>query len=317
MCNIVTFRFTCQHTLRRQRSRCGGTKHKITASSRKAACIAKSLLTIHLGVECGPCQHRAWEGAWKLTLERANKFLEKVQQRDMPGVTEIGALVKELEVKYASASWDTRNMFAPEVKPKVSRVKHSWYEKLPSPLPHEVLPEDVVDFKAKQWHEMDEHDYDGNYVASTDPVHPVTTDYSHPLDDDDGSWILQHISLEEVQAAASDEWMDFNKGSQWTWDDSDTISIKPQTTSPPPPPRPSTPPIPNSTRAWYDNQRKVLNQRKKSDINKFYRDWLYLSRCEMRGFEGPEGRHIGEPSGRVRRGSVSMGRGSGITSRRL
>jgi hypothetical protein len=216
MCNVVTFRFICQHTLRRRRSRCGGTKHKSTANSTKAACIAESFLTINLCIDCDRCQHIAWEDAWKLKLERANTFFAKLQQRDLPGVEEIAALVKELEEEYVTASWNTRTMFAHGPKPSISRVKHQYYEKAASKLPHEVRPEDVVEKTEKEWTEMDDLDYDGDYEASTDPIHPVSTDYLHPLDDDDGAWILQHLAeADGAELHAND--VDFNNGHGWTW----------------------------------------------------------------------------------------------------
>jgi hypothetical protein len=219
MCNIVTFRFICEHTLRRQRSRCGGTKHRITSSSIKAACIAESYLTIHLKIGCGACQHKAWEESWELKLEIANTFLAKLRQRNMPGAAETCALVRELETQYATATWDTRNMFASVPKPSVKRVKHNYYEKAASKLTQEVLPEDVIEKKHKEWAKMDEEDYDGNYVASTDPIHPVSTDYSHTLDDDDGAWILQHLSPQEIEPSLSDGFDLHNHG--WSWGESD------------------------------------------------------------------------------------------------
>tara|TARA_R110002003_G_scaffold40_4_gene2624 strand:- start:33289 stop:34380 length:1092 start_codon:yes stop_codon:yes gene_type:complete len=354
----------------------------------------------------------------------------------MPGTTEVAALVKGLEVEYATASWDTRNKFTPATKPSVGRVKHSWRATAPSPLPREVRPEDVVEAAKKAWSEMDEHDYDGNYIASTDPIHPVSTDYSHPLDDDDGSWILQHLSPEDIQPSTSADSVDFSTASPWTWNDDNshqeiqaapesdpwspandtTVSIStpdiahtsttltawgpdantpphpqhictlapvtddtllngtvdkvlrsfwavvnndslnvqhrisiqpaqydgsldllsspsishtsntpsispppdpaqhqsprpdsPANPAPPPPPPPShtsastPPPRPNSTRAWYDNQRQMLTQRRDLvDARKFYADWLFISRCEIRDVEGVGGcgRVIGEPGGR-------------------
>lgn len=437
MCNIVTFQFTCHHTLRRRRSRCGGTKHKITATSTKAACIAESFLTIYLEIECDPCQHRAWEAAWKLKLEKANTFLVQLRQRNMPGVAEITTLVKSLEAQYVTASWNTRTMFAHDPKPSVTRVKHKFYEKSASKLPQEVRPEDIVDTKAKEWIEMDDHDYDGNYEASTDPIHPVSTDYSHPLDDDDGAWILQHISDTDLAGSHDSDGFDFENSHNWSWGEDNNVSdfqtgtaerqereivqdeqtkisqstgaidtdlmtwapgahaspstselqllglpskeaehkAKPDevistfwsvinhkkqgielptppslpsasashpptldnllenfhitepspnpTPSTPPqertpwidgpadsptsasrtrqeipstPPRPSTPPSPNSTRSWYDKQRKILKLRKEADIKKYYSDWLYISRCEIRraGWECDKGAAEGE-----------------------
>jgi len=438
MCNIVTFRFTCQHTLRQRRSRCGGTRHKITANSRKAACIAESSLTIYLQIECDRCQHTAWEDAWKLKLERAKTFVAKLQQRDIPGVEEVAALVKELEAEYATASWNTRTMFAHGPKPSVTRVKHTFYKKAASRLPQELRPEDIVDKTDKEWTEMEGHEYDGNYEASTDPVHPVITDYSHPLDEDDGAWILDHLSEAGVVEMPDGDHFDFENGHGWSWGEEntdpepqttaekwqeevakpaegtgtgqtaenndntlmawgpeanaslstatiqlngmtrreeehkakieqviatfwsvvnqnvpstglqpstpppssedtsitpllETLDISstpaPESTIPPPhlhrtvswtdgssdsppsstlstttpftpatsPPRSATPPSPNSTRSWYDKHRKVLKWRREADVNKYYRDRLYISRCEIRDFEGPEGNVIRDP----------------------
>jgi hypothetical protein len=230
MCNIVTFRFTCQHTLRRRRSRCGGTKHKITATSTKAACIAESFLTIYLRIECDPCQHKAWEAVWKLKLARANTFLTKVRQRAMPGSEEIAVLVKHLEAEYTTASWNTRTMFAHAPKPSITRVKHSWYERATSKLPRELRPEDIIEKKTKEWTEMDDEDYDGNYEASTDPLHPVSTDYSHPLDDDDGAWILQHISEEDMAGNRDSVGFDFGNGHGWSWGEDNNVSDSLETT---------------------------------------------------------------------------------------
>jgi hypothetical protein len=448
MCNIISFRFTCGHALRRRRSRCGGTKHKITANSIKAACITESLLTIYLRIECGPCQHKTWEDEWRLKLERANTFLTKLRQHNLPGVEAVTALVKELEAEYATASWDTRNMFAHAPKSSVTRVQYSHYEKKASKLPQEVRPEDIIDKRTKAWAEMELHEYDDNYEASTDPIHPVSTDYSHPLDDDDGAWILQHLSPEDLAGTQFDSGLDFNNTDHgWNWDGNSsnleieeaknewqsqntfqdheetgikpcdeigtglvawgphtlkslttTLTSTPTTTqdeehkarvaqvietfwsvvnhssattnhsashssssssndndkdndgnilknlsdltltnshntpqpSPPPPelhhspsslwtdgpsdlltppPSPTSSSLlphrlplersPNSTRAWYDKQRTFLLQRRTKDggvdMTKFYKDWLYISRCEIRDFEGCEGRMIKDP----------------------
>jgi hypothetical protein len=220
MCNIITFRFVCQHTLRRRRSRCSGTKHRITANSIKAACVSESFLTIYLRIQCGPCQHTTWEAEWKLKLARANTFLTKLRQRNLPGVEEITALVKELDAEYTTASWDTRTMFAHAPKASITRVKHSQYERKASKLPQEVRPEDVVDKATKKWTEMAVDDYDDDYIASTDPIHPVSTDYSHPLDNDDGAWILQHLSSEDAAGIQSDLGLGFNNADHgWNWAD--------------------------------------------------------------------------------------------------
>lgn len=405
-------------------------KHKVTATSIKAACVAESFLTIYLRIECNTCQHKAWDDAWSLKLRRANKFLEKLRQRSMPGVDEVEIQVKNLEAEFAEATWMSRQMFAHGAKPRITRVKHNYYEKAASKLPQEVRPEDVVERTVKEWSELKEGDYDGNYEASTGPIHPVSTDYSYPWDNDDGSWILQHLEPEDGKAEEVSEGLDLNAAA-WDWGDetnqegdvdasktwerdvtnthgdasesyykedkpistglvvqdsnanmpstndlstsdlhadqtehnsrvhqvlqtfcsiinanlkqtnnlpptppptptpdshalsnlihdldpeTEPIDSLAPTTPPapqdqrfwlddapdspptsPPPQRPATPPSPNSTRSWYDKQRKILKQRRNFDIEKYYVDWLYISRCEIRDFEGPEGRMIGEP----------------------
>ncbi|RYN39885.1 hypothetical protein AA0113_g8627 [Alternaria arborescens] len=135
----------------------------------------------------------------------------------MLGTPEVSALVKELEDQYYVASWGARNI-SHAFKKSVARVSVSDYRTVRSPLKQEVRPEDVVDLKEKDWAEMDDRDYDGDYIASTDPIHPVSTDYSHPLDDDDGSWIFNHFSSEELEASNNEEVvLDFDQAG-WSWD---------------------------------------------------------------------------------------------------
>ncbi|KAI4629795.1 uncharacterized protein J4E87_002982 [Alternaria ethzedia] len=141
--------------------------------------------------------------------------MAKLIEKRMAGVDEISTLVRELDEQYYVASWDARNMqiSSHAFKKSVARTARS-------PLTQEVRPEDVVDPKKhnKDWTEMDANDYDGDYIASTDPIHPVSTDYSHPLDDDDGSWIFNHFSPEEMEPTAGD--LDFDQNG-WSWDNSD------------------------------------------------------------------------------------------------
>lgn len=135
----------------------------------------------------------------------------------MPGMEEVRGLITELEDQYTLESWETRNIFAPARKPSVTRAAISEYERAPSPLVHEVQPEDIIEADGrKEWADMDENDYDGNYCASTDPIHPVDTDYSHPWDDDDGSWVLNHLSPEELEAPSPDIIVDLDRSS-WSW----------------------------------------------------------------------------------------------------
>jgi hypothetical protein len=94
MCNIIQFLFSCQHSARLPRSRCKGTKHKVTRTSVRAACTAECFLTIRLQTECSSCQHKTWQEGWKLKLERARTFLAKLTEKRMPGIEAVATLVK-------------------------------------------------------------------------------------------------------------------------------------------------------------------------------------------------------------------------------
>ncbi|KAF1939659.1 hypothetical protein EJ02DRAFT_253261 [Clathrospora elynae] len=216
MCNVVHLQFSCKHTLRLRRSRCKGTKHKTTRNSVKAACTAESFLTICLRTDCSFCQHMIWQRIWDYKLLRANRFLAKLTEKRMSGVNEVTTLVQDLVAQYQVAPWDARNMFVHTPKPFVARVGISDHKKAHSPLLQEVRPEDVEEAGGKCWAEMREEDYNGNYVASTDPIHPVNTDYSHPHDDDDGNWMVNHLSPEELESAGEAVQLDFD-GSGWSW----------------------------------------------------------------------------------------------------
>ncbi|OAG26582.1 hypothetical protein CC77DRAFT_924934 [Alternaria alternata] len=271
MCNVIHLYYRCQHTLRLRRSRCKGTKHKMTRTSIKAACTAESFLTVYARTECNTCEHASWESDWTCKLERARTFLSKLIERRMLGTPEVSALVKELEDQYHRASWGARNI-SHAFKKSVARVSVSDYRIVRSPLKQEVQPEDVVDLKEKDWAEMDDHDYDGDYIASTDPIHPVSTDHSHPPDDDDdGSWIFNHFSSEELEASNDGEVvLDFDQ-TRWRWDNDNSENSIPI--------------------------RKLLEQRLQDDADrtKYYSDLLLVSRWEARAFEGPGGRFIPDP----------------------
>ncbi|KAL5117629.1 hypothetical protein ACEQ8H_004522 [Pleosporales sp. CAS-2024a] len=217
MCNIVTYRFTCQHTVSQRRSKCRGTKHKITSKGIKAACVAESCLTMFLQATCDQCLMTAWDDAWKRKLERADTFLTNLQKRDMPAMADIALLVKGLRADYASASWNTTAMFASGPRPSITRVKPTYHKRAASNLPRELQPEDIIEKTVKEWADMDELDYDGNYEASTDPMHPVSTDYSHPLDNGDGACILHPLSEAEMAASSSTNDGTFDSDIAWTW----------------------------------------------------------------------------------------------------
>ena len=70
---------------------------------------------------------------------------------------------------------------------------------MPSPFSREVLPEDIPEPVEVIGPDHPDYEYDWDYVASTDPVHPVDTNYAHPLDEVDPAWLLSHLSPEEFE----------------------------------------------------------------------------------------------------------------------
>lgn len=153
--------------------------------------------------------------------------MQKLEERGsllLPAGSEevIRGLVKQLQDQYTSEAWGTRNVFAVEHKRSVARVRVGQYRRTRSLLSREVRAEDVVveDERGKEWAQMEVSDYDGNYEASTDPIHPVSTDYSYPWDDgDDGRWVLDQLEEGEVVESSDEgDTIDFAR-SCWSWGD--------------------------------------------------------------------------------------------------
>jgi len=226
MCKVKQYRFTCQHYLKVCISRCGGTKEKKTRSSAKAACCSEPYIYIKLCFACSKCQQDSWLVSWQGKRDRATAFRNGLQEKGLPGADEVTRLVKELEEKYASAAW-ALNQSLPHAHSKshVERVKlalktDTERKRRVSLLRREVQPQEVVlpADKKEGWIENDNND-DEDYVRSTDPLHPVCTDYSHPLDGIDDSWMLEHFTAEELQASAADNEfvIDHSFGQSWNW----------------------------------------------------------------------------------------------------
>jgi hypothetical protein len=157
-------------------------------------------------------------------LKRAIAFRNRLQAGGSPGAEEVGKLVEELEEQYTTAAWDLNKTFPPvQNKTNVSRVKlaikgKNEPKRLVSLLRQEVQPQEVVLPKEEQrgWIENDEDEED--YVRSTDPLHPVSTDYSHPLDNVDDSWLLNHFTAEELQSPASNNDFGIDHSFDNVWD---------------------------------------------------------------------------------------------------
>ena len=194
----------------------------MTRTSTRAACTAESFLTLYLQTDCSSCEHQSWESEWLSKLKRAGTFLAKLSEKGLYGTSEITALVQELNETYQKASWDARHMASYAFKKSVARVNATHHKTSPSPLSQEVQPEDVVELqREKRWDEMQEDDYDGNYVASTDPIHPVSADYTHPWDNDDGSWVSDYLTPEEMEVSDDQPTIDID-ASAWSWDTNGT-----------------------------------------------------------------------------------------------
>ncbi|KAF1357313.1 hypothetical protein EJ07DRAFT_129713 [Lizonia empirigonia] len=271
MCKSIKYWFSCQHGFRLRASQCGGTKHKTVRGGLIVACKSESYLNIVIPIVCGPCQYQAFEEGWKQKLLVAETFLQKLEE-DFPGVQEVVALVEQLTDEFNTASWNTRSLFPHFPKESPIRVTLGQFEKRPSPLRRDVLPEDIPEPSDTTHPEHPDYEYDWDYIASTDPLHPVDTNYSYPLDDVDPSWMLDHLSLEEFEEPSGE--VDFDP--RVTTPCSDTKASKP-------------------ARTLYDRWRRHISGTKDVDRIKFNTDLLLLSRCEIRDAEGPSGRLVPDP----------------------
>lgn len=157
------------------------------------------------------CQQERWEMAWNVKLTRAKTFLDKLKNRSMPGVEEVSLLVNDLESQYTSASWGICKIFAQTPGQSITRVGITDDKRVCSPLSREVLPEDITETQSTdEWTEMDDSDYSGNNVASTDSLHSVDLNYSNSLDSDASTWNLSEFSPKELESPTSDTNIDFD-----------------------------------------------------------------------------------------------------------
>jgi hypothetical protein len=226
MCNVKQYRFSCHHYLKLCVSRCGGTKEKKTRTSAIAACCSKPYIYMKLCYECSKCQHDSWLASWKGRLERAIAFRDGLE--GLPGSKEVARLVKELEKEYENDAWHIDKIFPHARSKNVGRVplapektKERRRMRVASLLKHEVQPHEVVLTEEKfesGWIDQGDDDLE-DFVASTDPIHPVCTDYTHPLDNDNGSWMLEHFTAEELKRSEVDNdfVIDHSFSNNWGW----------------------------------------------------------------------------------------------------
>lgn len=181
MCTVLHYRYTCGHSLAQRPSRCGGTRCKTTRSGRKAACTAEGYITIQRKTLCNTCLKNDWIARWQEKLDKARRFHESVLDSGAPGASEVFDLVRELEEKYELESWELKDVIPYGDRARVRRVDPGdGREKkvVGSPLRREVRPEEVVIPVVEE----PVYDEDDGYEPSTDPLHPISTNYevSHP-----------------------------------------------------------------------------------------------------------------------------------------
>jgi hypothetical protein len=156
-----------------------------------------------------------WERSWGEKLERAQTFLTGLTRAGLPGTKQVSEQINKMEDEHNKDAWNIRQRFPPLHKASsIERVKIRTNAPRNSHLRKEVRPEDVVEPKVKGYMEGDDDD---DYVRSTDPLHPVITDYSHPLDNSDDSWVDAYLSQEEARLPESPD-IGFDPGSNaWNW----------------------------------------------------------------------------------------------------
>ena len=216
MCKVVQFTFDCGHNLRVRKSRCHGKFRKERRDSMKAACCAEPYLNTRFSIDCGQCQQMGWEKSWAVKLERAQTFLVGLTKAGLPGAQQVSEQIKMMEDEHNEDAWNIRQRFPPLHKPSsIERVKIRTNAPRNSHLRKEVRPEDVVEPKVRSYMEGDDDDDD--YVRSTDPLHPIITNYSHPLDNADDSWVDAYLSQEETKLPDSPDIGFDPRSNDWNW----------------------------------------------------------------------------------------------------
>ncbi|KAF1972800.1 hypothetical protein BU23DRAFT_466794 [Bimuria novae-zelandiae CBS 107.79] len=283
MCTVIHYLYTCGHYISRRPSRCGGTRFKFTRSSRRAACTADGYITIKRITPCSKCLKDIWSAQWEKKLEKARKFHQELAEKKMSGAKEILGLIGELETKCELESWELKNELPYGGNPRVRRVNPVDLDKpkLPaSPLRLEVRPEEVV----LQVVSEPVYDDDDGWEPSTDPMHPVTTNYEvlcAGIDDDYLEFLTGDMG---VDSNLDHEASDLSAGS-WDWgggrlaSSPDNQMLEGQ----------------SSVVAKYDMFRQDIMPLKAKDPRKFYAQWLVECRLEIREIVGPDGAMVYDP----------------------
>jgi hypothetical protein len=160
---------------------------------------------------------------WQMRLDNARAFYDGLVKEKLPGAAEVSDLIKELENAYELESWELKDNFPYGNKGKVRRVnpaKVRWSKLPPSPLRQEVQPEEVVlPVIAELAYDNDEEDW----VRSTDPLHPIDTNYEllcAGIDDD----LLDSLTEEREENENADSRGSDPFSVNWDWNDGVTGS---------------------------------------------------------------------------------------------
>ncbi|KAJ4338291.1 hypothetical protein N0V87_004059 [Didymella glomerata] len=251
----------------------------------------------------------AFERAWKHRLTLAETFLEKLKEKGLHGVREVEALVEHMKEEFDTATWNTRTLFPHAHKERTVRVSLGQFQKAPTPLSREVLPEDIPEPFKVIGSDHPDYKYDWDYVASTDPIHPIDTNYAHPLDAVDPSWVLHHLSPEDLEQSSDGFGFDTSEadtiwGSSlegvnvestvWVEDASGWTSEAAGFGQSQAPGDPVHAAAPEPQIEGYAEDDNLLSERVDMMI-RYNRELLCLSRWEIKDAEGPNGRFVIDP----------------------
>lgn len=219
MCTVIYYSFDCGHYITRCRSRCGGTKVKVRPDKRKAACSALGYITIKRSLPCSVCSREVWTSRWQSRLERAERFYNGMVERKLPGAEHVSHLVQQLNKDYDFETWKLKDTLPPDEREKPKRVvpaATSWSKPPSSPLKREVLPEEVV---LPVVPEAVDYGDDDDYVRSTDPLHPVSTNYEIISAGIDDAYLETLLAGDTGEIAGDEQDEHVSFGTAWDWND--------------------------------------------------------------------------------------------------
>ncbi|ORY15153.1 hypothetical protein BCR34DRAFT_190315 [Clohesyomyces aquaticus] len=145
MCKVIRLNFSCGHQVRTRLSKCRGTSHKETRRGKKvASCCAGAYLQLKRSSACGSCLQQEWERPWLKRIETAKLFHLRVDEKRLPGPSEVAQEIQSMTESYAQAAWQVARAYFPTDKVSVERASMGQKVKEKSPLSTQIWPELVV-----------------------------------------------------------------------------------------------------------------------------------------------------------------------------